>query len=394
MASLALTLAALATSAVPGLTAVAVRRHNPSGSDYSSAILTTTDDEVIVSVPRHSQAETAQSAAILGMTALSDGVRSALPFTAPHVLGITRAGETRAVAMTYLTGSRFTVRDLTEDARLLESIAESIAAIHALPRSIVRHTGLPDRSARDQRLAIARVVDRAAATRKLPETVHHRWTEVLEEAPLWDFAPCIVHGGLSDETLLVDEERISGVLGWSGFGVGDPASDLAWLLEAGAEVFEAALSHYLGAGGSGDAQALRSRAVLYHELEIARWLLHGVDAHDESVVDDAVGMLDRLVDRLSILASPLAGRETLDEAGAEELLERTPEVVDRLSDTAAYEALDEDRMFGVDTDFIEPLSREGSSEPTESSDSEEHDDSPDPEEQLTQPIADEDLPRA
>src|SRR5690606_20995322 len=105
MASLPLTLAALATSAVPGPSAVAVRAHSSSGEEYASAILTTETDEVLISVPRNAQAETTQSAAILGLTALSDGARSELPFEVPRVLGLTRAGETRAVAMTYLQGA-------------------------------------------------------------------------------------------------------------------------------------------------------------------------------------------------------------------------------------------------------------------------------------------------
>ena len=32
---------------------------------------------------------------------------------------------------------------------------------------------------------------------------------------------------------------------------------------------------------------LRKRARLYAELEIARWLLHGVDSRDEAIIADA-----------------------------------------------------------------------------------------------------------
>lgn len=404
MASLPFTLAALATSAVPGLSAVAVRAHSSPGDEYASAILTTETDEVLISVPRNTQAETTQSASILGLTALSDGARSELPFEVPRVLGLTRAGETRAVAMTYLQGSNFDLADLEADAILIDSIAETIAAIHALPRSLAQQGGLADRSARDLRLLATRIVDRAVATRSLPETVHRRWSEVLEAAELWDFEPLPVHGTLSDETLLVDDDRVTGVLDWSGFSVGDPATDLAWLLGADDGVFDAVLGRYLELGNSGAALAIRARSALYHELEIARWLLHGVESHDQSIIDDAVSMLDRLVDRLSLLESPVPERQHLNEAGAVELLGRTPQVVDRLSDTAAYEALDEDRMFGVDTDFIEPPAKvdagvsssdaanaDGASAETAGTIT--GDDIDTSGEQLTLPIADEDLPR-
>lgn len=404
MASIPFTLAALATSAVPGLTAVAVRTHGTTGGEFSSAILSTEDDEIIISVPRTPRAETMQSAGVLGLSALSEGARSQLPFQVPSVLGLTRAGDTRAVATTFLQGAKFEVADLEDDAILLASIAESIAAIHALPPSIVQQGGLPDRSPRDQRLLVTRMVDRAQATRRLPATVHRRWTEVLEASELWDFAPRVVHGSLSDDTLLVEHDSVVGVLDWSALAVGDPASDLAWLLEANDGVFDTVVTRYLTHSNSGDARALRSRALLYHELEIAKWLLHGVDTHDDSIVDDAVSMLDHLVDRMSILESAVPGRRTYDEASATELLEHTPEVDDRMSDTAAYEALDEDRMFGVDTDFIEPLADTDAAD-TDAADAaadadaddhmtEQHEDLTDHDtsEQLTQPIDPADLP--
>ncbi len=388
MASLPLTLAALATSAVPGLSAVAVRQHQLASDDYSAAILTTEDSEVVMSVPRTQQAETTQSASVLGISALSDGARSELPFEVPRVLGITRAGETRAVAQTFIPGFHFDVGDLESDALLIDSLANSIAAIHTLPRSIAQQGGLPNRSAKDQRLAVTRIVDRAAATRNLPETVLHRWTEVLEASEVWDFAPSIVHGTLSGDTVLVEEENVVGILDWSGLSVGDPASDLAWLHEAGPDVFEAVASRYFSRCSTGDSKAFRSRANFYHELEIARWLLHGIDIHDQEVIDDAVGMLDQLVDRLSFIDAPFEAHQQLSEAEAIDLLDRTPEVSDRFSETASYEALDEDRMFGVDTDFIEPLEQpESQADPTESDQPVEVD------EELTQPIDESDLPR-
>ncbi|KIP53774.1 phosphotransferase [Leucobacter komagatae] len=406
MATLTLTLAALATSAVPGLVAVAVRPHHASGDEYATAILTTPDDEIIVSVPRTQQAEITQSASALGMAALTDGARAELPFEAPRSLGMTRAGDTRAVATTFLQGARFEASELQPDAILIDSIAESLAAIHALPRAVAQQGGLLERTARDQRLLVTRLVDRAQASRYLPETVHARWTEVLESAELWDFEPRIVHGTMTAEALLVDDDRVVGVLDWSGLSIGDPASDVAWLFEAGDDVFDAVMSRYARRSGTGESASLRSRAAFYHELEIAKWLLHGVDTHDTEVIDDAVGMLDRMVDRLSLLAVPVPSRDPIGEEAAMEMLGQTPDIADRLSETAAFEALDEDRMFGFDTDFIEPLPEE---EPDQAAGADAPAATPDTagaapgatadaqltepiEDLLTEPIHDEDLP--
>ena len=68
------------------------------------------------------------------------------------------------------------------------------------------------------------------------------------------------------------------LIGWAALALGDPARDLHWLLSArAAHAAERALDAYFGAR-AGDADAhLPQRALLYGELELATWLLHGVE---------------------------------------------------------------------------------------------------------------------
>jgi len=215
MSSTPLTLAALATSAVPGLQIVGVREHSLAGGGaFNSAVIITDDAELIVRVPRDSTSEVQQSAEMLGLAALADGARNALPFRVSETLGMTRAGETRAVVSTFLPGGRIDAGDLADDALLLQPIAESLAAIHQLPTALVQQAGLPMRTAEEVREAAARLIARAADTRLLPDTVHARWLEVLASPRLWDFAPTVIHGSLDADRLLVEDDRVVGVLGW------------------------------------------------------------------------------------------------------------------------------------------------------------------------------------
>lgn len=85
-----LTLAALATSAVSGLEVLGYRDFSEGDDSASGAVLHTTQGDVLIRVPRNETAEVHQSAQILGQTALTDGVRSQLPFEIPRVLGVTR----------------------------------------------------------------------------------------------------------------------------------------------------------------------------------------------------------------------------------------------------------------------------------------------------------------
>ena len=358
MASIPFTLAALATSAVPGLTVFGVREHTDD-SRYAAAVITTADAELLVRVPRTQAAEIEQSAEVLGLAALTAGPRGRLPFAVPETLGMTRAGDTRAVVSTFVDGERFDAEDLADDALLLQPIAEALAAIHELPLSVAQNGGLPVHTAQDLRLVATRLIDRAEATRLLPETVLQRWQRAVEAAEIWDFAPTTVHGSLDAEQLRLTDGEITGVVGWAELAVGDPAQDLSWLLAPGSEVCDGVIARYSTLRNAGSIAHLRARAALYHELEVARWLLHGTDAHDQDVIDDAVAMLDRMVGVGGTLAAAFAATQAqhpLGEAEVTALLAETPDVHPHLSDTAAVEALDEDRMFGHATEFVEPLS--------------------------------------
>ena len=197
----------------------------------------------------------------------------------------------------------------------------------------------------------------------LPSTVRARWNDVLDAARVWSFEPTVVHGALAPELLLTDGSDLTGVLGWHELSLGDPAADLHWLLLADPEVFDATIARYTALRGVAGQQELAIRARFYHELEIAKWLLHGFESHDQSVVDDAVTMLDRLVDRLGLLGAPLPKPRVLSEREVERMLDETPVVeYDARSETAEFESLDEDREFFSDRDFASDEVEERSDE--------------------------------
>ena len=356
MASTPLTLAALATSAVPDLAVHGASglASGPSGS-FLSALIESDRGRLIVRVPRTAAAEAEQSGELLGRSALTSGTRTQLPFEVPETLGLTRAGDSRAVVSTFLEGEHFSVQDLSDDSLLLQPIAEAMSAIHRLPASTVQQAGLASRSAAEARAASARLVERAEGTRMLPSTVAARWAEVLQATELWEFAPTVVHGSLDDTQLLVADDLVVGVLGWSELQISDPANDFAWLAGAEAGVLSAVVARYATLGDSSDGERLVARAAFAHELDVARWLLHGVEQHDTEIVEDAVAMLDRLVDQLPSLSRPVLPHSVLDVDEVDDLLGGTPHVDERPNDTSASDVFDDERVFFADTDFIEPL---------------------------------------
>lgn len=298
MARSPLTLAALATAAVPGIDVTGATRHGagPVGR-FDQAVLDVRDgSHAIIRIPRMKTAETQASADLLALQALTTGVRGRLPFAVHSFLGMAPIDGTRAVVYDFLPGSPVELSSLAADGGLAGSIGRAIAAIHALPTSLVTDADLPFTRPLDTLATTVTVMEQAGATGLVPAALVERWENASEDPALWQFAPTVVNGAMSAETVLQQNDQVTGIVDWYALGVGDPARDLYWVLGATTpDAAESVFDAYNHARGSTDRQ-VKKRATLYAELEIAKWLLHGTQERSTEIVDDAVGMLHNLVD--------------------------------------------------------------------------------------------------
>ena len=356
MATSSLTLAALATSAVPNLVALGVRKHSLGGAGECESVVVQTDGaDVLVQLPNDDVADSKLAADVLGRTALTAGVRNKLHFEVAETLGVTRFGDSRAFVSTYLHGSHFDIADLNSESILLASIAGVLESLHALPAKLVSDAGLPVSSAEACRVSCARLVDRANKTGLLPGLVHNRWLKSLQDKYLWDFVPAVTHNSLDTDALLIVDDSVSGVLNFGALAVADPAADFVWLCAAPEGVLEAVVARYSERTDIAKELLLR-RTWFLHELELAKWLLHGVDTKNQEIIDDAVNLLDGLVDAPRPSAN--AASVPLSEHEVSELLDQTPDVdLDSLPhfDTESYEVLDEGRTFLANPETSSPL---------------------------------------
>src|SRR3954451_2316571 len=323
------TLAALATSAVPDLDVSGARSFSHGGAgDFDSALLTTRDGStVIVRVPATQVAETEQSADLVALRALTTGIRSRLPFDVPRYLGQAPVAGTRAVVYEFLPGEHVAVEDVPPGDGLAGSIGHAIAAIHALPTAFVGEAGLPVLSAAECLASANSVIESAASTGLLPTRLRDRWRDAAADHSIWQFQPTVINGSLTAESFLVEDDVVRGVLGWAGPRVGDPARDVHWLLAMTPGATDGALGAYASTRQVSTDRQFTQRAMLYAELEVARWLLHGREVRDQTIVDDAVEMLDGLVDRVhsnSMNALSTATGPIMAVGDVEAMLDRTP----------------------------------------------------------------------
>lgn len=107
----------------------------------------------------------------------------------------------------------------------------------------------------------------------------------LDDIEHWRFAPCLTHGDLGPEHVLVTPTGdLAGVIDWEELAVGDPAWDHAWMLNAMPEIGERVLATY---GGPPDT-SFRRRAGFYYRLMPFHEVLHGLDTGDQAFVASGI----------------------------------------------------------------------------------------------------------
>jgi aminoglycoside phosphotransferase (APT) family kinase protein len=338
-----LTLAAAATAAVPDAVIVRTRALGGTGEGrFDAAAVELADGSaLVVRAGVDAEADRTLRDELRALEALTPGIRSLLPFSAPRVHGRAVLADATAGVVDYLDGYRVATAELPPGG-VAAAIGRAIAAVHDLPVSVVRAEGLPVRSPDRERVELSRVVDRAGAGGHIAATLRDRWRSAIDDDALWRFEPTVVLGGTDAERFVFTDDDegpvLVGHLGWEGLSVGDPAVDLTWLAmapDAAASVLDA----YLGATHRAGDPLLAERARLYAELDFARWLLHGLDVGDDAIVGDAAEMLRTLAE--STRGTDLLPRTGGDVAAAVDLLDRVParteSDVDTSMQTDAYD---------------------------------------------------------
>lgn len=340
------TLAAAVTAALPGAEVTGTRALTADGDGrFDSAVASLADGrELAIRVADDDDAARELAAEALALRALTDGARAMLPFRAPGYIGETRVGEGRALVTELLPGFQIEASMVPAGRGAAESMGAAIAAVHGLPTSVVRGAGLVMRSAEESRAELERLVDTAAATGRVPARLTVRWRDAVADDDLWRFESTVILGGAQATSFLFDDHpergpEVTGVIGWHGLAVGDPALDLSWLSAAPDAAADVHGAYARTMDRTPDA-GLEVRARLLAELEFARWLVHGDALRREDIVEDAAALLEALADGLRHDDLGVPGDRRSDVDSAMDALDRVPVAaapeVDTSMQTDAY----------------------------------------------------------
>lgn len=377
-------LAALASSAVPGLDPVAVRaaRGLP-GNRCDVAFVTDTQHRAwVVRVPT-TAAVGAQLDTSVPLLAL---ISRRLPFQVPSPRGFIAVPEGRAMVYPFLHGRSVVLEETPPGPGVAAEIGRALAALHNVDRAVFEEAGLPAYDSETYRRRHLADLDRAAATGHVPTALLSRWERALEDVSAWRFAPTPVHGDLGGGRVLVsftDEEdsstaSVRAITGWEHAQVADPADDFAGVAdECSAEAFESVLEAYAVARIERPDRHLRLRARLASELRALRRLLDAVTAGEPLLITRRAAELRALDERTADLPDlvPPPPVEPQPEL-------RTPVTVHPANvasdlDQASHRAPDQDLDPDLDDDAdIDPLRATGPTDPSEDHQGDEPEDEP------------------
>lgn len=302
MARSPFTLAAAVTAALPGAEVTGARALSAGGDGrFDSAVATLRDGrELAIRVADEDETARELAAEALALRALTPGARAMLPFQAPEYVGETTVGEGRALVTELVPGFQVEAAHLPAGPGAAHSVGAAIAAVHGLPAAVVRNAGLPERTAAEARAELRTLVDRAAATGRVPARLIVRWREALDEEALWRFESTVTLGGTQSTSFLFEDDPaagpvVVGIVGWHGLSIGDPAVDFSWLSSAPDAASDVRSAYAVAADRTPD-EAIGARGRLRAELEFARWLVHGEDLRRDDIIDDAASLLEALAE--------------------------------------------------------------------------------------------------
>ena len=383
-----LELAALATAAVPGLNVVGLR--DAQYGDESVSITGIVDDKGnnwVVVAPHDDEGGAGIESQLRVLAYLGRAYdKGLLPFDVPRPAGIVRPDQGgRAMVHPALRGQQMDWSDMERTGLLPTSLARSLAAFHELHTSVIANAGMPAYTPKESRARHEAMIERAATSGYLSPVLQRRWEAALTEESLWRFSSTPVHGDLGPGNVLVKDGAVTGMVGFAAAHVGDPAQDIAWILAQASDDFLNDFRSAYSVARTEDDLHVWTRAQLLSELAVVRWLVHGLNQQDESVIQDGREMLADLAESLGdaqLVENAHAGVEVewsesmiddsfpmaegdpitarTDSAGAEGTMHENPD-----AHMDADTQMDAHAHLGADADAdAEPDANDGDGDPT------------------------------
>lgn len=234
----------------------------------------------IVRVPRHADSE----AALRREGSLLARLAPLLPIAVPHVRILD--SEIGPISVhRRLAGEPFYSMDGFGDGeRVVQDLAAFLRSLHGLDTAVVAGGQREDRWREiAERLPSDVLPNLSPAIRPVVEAAFHRFAEQADALPVR-----VIHGDFGTGNILAEHDRVTGVIDFSGCGLGDPAYDIASLVAGLGDGLLARLRRHYP-----DLEAMTGRIAFYRGTFPLLDILFGIDRDDPAALADGMAGAER-----------------------------------------------------------------------------------------------------
>ena len=216
------------------------------------------------------------------------------------------------------------LRGLSEEECL--SFGKAVGAVHSKgsgPFQAFRAFSAPS-----IRFELGEWIERLRNRGSAPDEVLDAWSDLAATDALWDFSPCLVHGGWKGGEVQFSGGAVSALLKWERAEVSDPARDLEWMFESSLDQrqIDAFMQGYGMAMGEAMDPFILPRAKLWRQMEMGASLLEAKKEGEKEKAQEVARKLLRLSADLRTVAPKKPEGRLPEEIQPEEIqLPRAPE---------------------------------------------------------------------
>ncbi|MBQ5493177.1 MAG: phosphotransferase, partial [Aeriscardovia sp.] len=184
------------------------------------------------------------------------------------------------------------LRGLSEEECL--SFGKAVGAVHSKgsgPFQAFRAFSAPS-----IRFELGEWIERLRNRGSAPDEVLDAWSDLAATDALWDFSPCLVHGGWKGGEVQFSGGAVSALLKWERAEVSDPARDLEWMFESSLDQrqIDAFMQGYGMAMGEAMDPFILPRAKLWRQMEMGASLLEAKKEGENEKAEELARKLLRL----------------------------------------------------------------------------------------------------
>lgn len=292
MAKSHLILAALAAEAASGKNFVSTKTTSDTTPGFDSAVLESdVGRNYQVLVPTSKQSEKEMETELNALKLVSP--LSSTTLAIPEIIGQTTDLDGHSVVVLSFEKSK-DIRLGSKNSEPVQLLSAELARVHSLSITDAQALEIKAFTPTELNSELVAELDKLADSGKVPGVLLSRWERALEDIGLWRYRPTVIHGSIGSDNVGIAGDKLV-LRGFGSMRVSDPAEDFAWIAGGSTEdVLNSCFAQYAEIRDADENMV--KRAILYSEIELARWLSYCIESGDHRSAEAASADIENLAE--------------------------------------------------------------------------------------------------